>query len=62
VTFTLELDLYKVKLNQQANYLGRRSFGFKVIIRTYTDGHRHTEPIALYGPLKLWVRTACLLQ
>jgi len=53
ITFTLNLDLDRVKLNRRAKYLGQRSFCSKVIIWTHRKKHTHNEPIALPG---LWHR------
>ena len=37
-----KLDIDKVKMNQYANYLGQRSFSWKVIVRIHWQ--THTEP------------------
>jgi len=33
MTLNFELDLDEVKLNQQAKYLGKRTFSFKAIVK-----------------------------
>ena len=48
VTLNLELDPDRIKMNQQAKYLGQRSFRSKVFDRKHT----HTRPGVLCGPLK----------
>ena len=38
---TVEYDLYKVKMDQHAKYLGYESFCSNVILRTHTHTHKH---------------------
>ena len=47
MTLTFELDLQSAQLNQQAKYIGQKSFTSKV-----TVPDQHTWPIALPAPLQ----------
>jgi len=57
MTVTFELDPQGVKMNQQAKYVGQRSFSSKVIVRRHrhTDTRTGTRPIALPRPLVIGV-------
>ena len=46
-TLTFELNIHRVKVNQNAKYLDQRSLDSKTVVRTYT----HTGPRALVGLL-----------
>ena len=48
MNFDHQSDLHVIKMNQQARYLGQRSFSLKVT-------HTHTGLIAVPGPLKFSV-------
>jgi len=49
MTLTFELDLDRVKLNQDIKYVGQRSLTSKSIVRTHRQTHIYTD----IGSLKL---------